>query len=140
MGDDSPPSVIAALSRALEMMRNGERGPELEQQLSEGVVGALNARIGERDLELTAQVDGPDGTSVIVGGHELEPGRLLIELVDDGHAAKVYLDLRGGTVPEPIAHVPTCITYQASELPNDHRWWSDVGGLLMLGELARPGA
>jgi len=131
------PGVTALLGRALELLRRGERGPQLEQLVKTDIVGALGDRLGDRDLYIVGRVEEPDGAPVVdVGGRELAPGRLLIVLAPNGEAADVRLDLRGGRVPETLSHVPTSITYRAGELPSDHRWWSDVGGLLMVGELA----
>lgn len=131
------PGVTALLGRALELLRRGERGPQLERLVKTDLPGALGLRLGDRDLYIEGRVDEPGGSPVVdVGGRELAPGRLLIVLAANGEAADVRLDLRGGRVPETLSHVPISITYPAGELPNDHRWWSDVGGLLMVGELA----
>ncbi len=131
------PGVTALLGRALELLRMGDRGPQLEQLVKSDLPGALNSRLGDSDLEIEGRVGEPDGAPVVdVGGRELAPGRLLIVLSPNGEAADVRLDLRGGRIPETLSHVPISITYAAAELPSDHRWWSDVGGLLMVGELA----
>jgi hypothetical protein len=133
--------VTSRLRRALELLRAGDRGPELEGLVEQGVIAALNSRLGARNLELVGRLNGPDGApQVICHGDEIEPARFVIELAADGESADVRLELGGGKVPEVLAHVPLAIRYSADALPTDHRWWSDAGGLLMVGELVHQDA
>lgn len=69
-------------------------------------------------------------------GEDLAPGRIVVALAGDGSGVHVRLDLAGRPLPEELARLPIELHYAAAELPGDHRWWSDVGGLLMVGELA----
>ena len=133
--------VTSRLARALELLRHGDRGPELQRLVQRGVIQALNSRLGPRDLELVGHLNGPDGApQIVVDGREIEPSRFVIELAANGEAADVRLELRGGAVPATLSHVPIAIKYPADALPSDHRWWSDVGGLLMIGELVHQDA
>jgi hypothetical protein len=133
--------VTSRLSRALELLRAGDRGPELEALIEQEVIDALNSRLGPRDLDLVGHLNGPDGApQIICDGREIEPARFVIELAADGEAADVRLELRGGKVPDVLAHVPIAIRYSADALPTDHHWWSDTGGLLMVGELVHQDA
>lgn len=125
------PSVTEVSARALALLRDRNRGAELDELVVARLPAAVSARLAGRPLEVRGE-----GTRVVVSGPELGPARLVLELAPDGAWLAVELDMAGRRPPEALAHLPLRLVYAAGSLPTEHRFWSDAGGLLMVGELA----
>ena len=74
------------------------------------------------------------GAAFAVTGPGMAGCRVVVGLTGDGWA-RVRLDTGGRELAPDLARLYNQLDYRAGELPSDHRWWSDVSGLLMLAEL-----
>lgn len=129
------PSAVALMARAVALLGRGDDHAELRRLVEVAVPEAFGPRLSGRTV--TGAVAGGLATVTIVG-RDLGRCRVLVELRAEGLQAR--LDLGGETLPDGFSDVRLRLDYPAAELPSDHRWWSDLGGLLMVGELsAAPG-
>ena len=98
----------------------------------EEIPAAMTQRLQERSVagELTA-----DGAALAITSPAMTPCRVVVTLSGEGRV-HVRLDTAGRELAPELARLAGDLDYRAGELPSDHRWWSDVGGLLMLAELS----
>lgn len=124
-------SAVGLLGRAVELLRRGGDTSEVRRLVEVEVPRVFAPRLAGRTI--TGAVTGGVAT-ITIAGAELGRCRVVVEVRPA--AVDVRLDLAGQALPDAFADVPLALGYPAAELPSDHRWWSDVSGLLLVGELS----
>jgi len=137
------------------------------QRLVTAVLPAeLRRRLARADLEVHGLAPGRPGASAVIDvrGPALGNATVTLVLHGDGSRVTTALCARGGRLPEELRLALTELTvgpfavadregaaaeraaaalawiaHDPAEIPGDHRWWSEISGLLMLGELMNEG-
>ena len=157
------PGLRALVVQALAELGSGSSAARL---VTSALPAELRRRLGRSDLEVRGLVPGHDGGSAVVDvqGAALGPATVSFVLHGDGSRVTTALCAPGGRLPEELrlatselqtgpfaladregaaieraAAAVAWIAHDAAEIPGDHRWWSDISGLLMLGELMNEG-
>ena len=135
MTEPGAPPAVALLGRAVALLGEGGGSAELRRIVEREAPQALAARLPGRTV--TGALAG-EAATMTIEGRDLGRCRVIVELTAAGVHAR--LDLGGEALLDAFADVPLRLDYPADALPSDHRWWSDLGGILMVGELsAAPG-
>jgi hypothetical protein len=150
--------------RALVVQALAELGAGFSaQRLVTSVLPAeLRRRLARADLDVRGLPPERDGDSAVVDvrGPALGEATVTLVLHGDGSRVTTALCALGGTLPEglrlaaaelklgPFALADRAgaaadragaavawVSHQPADIPGDHRWWSEISGLLMLGEL-----
>lgn len=152
-----PLLAVEGQDRDLEALRVAVEGD---------LADAIRHRRGDRDVDVTGKVEARGSGVVEMAGPGFGPARIVFAL-QPGGAVAVALAAPGGLPAdlEPVAgplrsaapelgagddvgrvalgDTVALVSYGAGALPDEHRWWGDVGGLLMLADLLgasiRPG-
>ena len=125
-------TAVALLGRAVALVAAGGPRADLKAIVEVDAPAAFAERLTERRVTTSGRLTAA-GAELVIAGPDLGQGRIVVEL--RAGAVRVALDLAGEPLPDAFAGLPLALHYPAGELPSDHRWWSDVGGLLMVGEL-----
>jgi len=130
------------------------------------VPGELGRRLARSDLRVEGRLAPAAGGSAVVDvtGAALGSASVTLVLHGDGSRVTTALCAAGGALPEelrlaaaelqpgpfPIADAEgpaaeraaaalAWVEHLPDEIPSDHRWWSEISGLVLLGELMNEG-
>jgi hypothetical protein len=157
------PGLRAVVVQALAELGAGSTADRL---VSSALPAELRRRLARPDLEVRGLVPGHDGGSAVVDVHGAALGNATVTFVLHGDGSRVTTALcaLGGRLPEELRLAATdlkpgpfaladqdgaaaeravaavaWIGHATAEIPGDHRWWSEISALLMLGELMNEG-
>jgi hypothetical protein len=143
-----------------------EGGHELDRLVTRDIPAAMAPRLEPSQLAAAGEPPLPGCSAVVVvSGKGIGRSRIAVLLHAGGDRYSVVLASAGGTLPPGLSrgldgldaqppNVPegdrvgrewlrdaaATITRAATELRDDHRWWGDVGSLIMLADLVEEGA
>ena len=157
------PGLRAVVVQALAELGSGSTADRL---VTSALPAELRRRLARSDLEVRGLVPDHEGGSAVVDVQGAALGKATVSFVLHGDGSRVTTALceLGGRLPEELrlaaselkpgpfaladqagaateraAAALAWIAHDAAEIPGDHRWWSEISGLLMLGELMHEG-
>lgn len=149
--------------QALDDLRAG-RAPE--QIVTLALPEELRRRLARSDLQVSGVLaPAPGGSAVVdIAGPALGAARVSQVLHGDGSRVTTALCAAGGRLPpelraaaaelqtgpfrvreesgpaaERAATALAWVDHEPADIPSDHRWWSEISGLVLLGELMNEG-
>jgi hypothetical protein len=158
-----PPGLRESVVQALADLSAG-RAPE--GLVTSTLPDELRRRLARSDLVVQGQLGPAAGASAVVDvrGPALGPACVSLVLHGDGSHVTTALCAAGGKLPEELrlaaaeltpgpfpvadpagpaaeraAAALAWVEHAPGEIPGDHRWWSEISGLVMLGELMNEG-
>jgi len=153
------PGLRAAVVQALAELGAGSTAGRLVTSV---LPEELRRRLARADLDVRGLAPGHSGDSAVIDvrGSALGSATVSLVLHGDGSRVTAALCAAGGGLPEELRRAASELTrgpfaiadhggiaadraaaalawvaHQPGEIPGDHRWWSEISGLLMLGEL-----
>lgn len=153
----------AGVVRALAALGAGQAP---ERLVVSAIPVELRRRLARPDLEVFGELAAGRGGSAVIEvlGRPLGAATVTLVLHGDGSKVTTALCAPEGRLPEELrlaaaelqpgpfalrdqeglaatraATALAWVAHQPSEIPSDHRWWSEISGLVMLGELMNEG-
>jgi hypothetical protein len=154
IGRALPLLALEGPDRDLDQLR-----PLIEGELAD----AVRVRMAGRDVEVVGRVGGRGSAAVSAFGPGFGEARVAIVLAPSGEVvvglctpAALPAELRAAAGPLLVAGarppagadaearraltgITAAVRYRPGALPDEHRWWGDAAGLLMLADLLGAG-
>lgn len=102
------------------------------------VIDIRGPALGSATVALVLHGDGSQVTTALCSAGGRLPSELRVAAAELTPGPFAVPD-RGGPAADRAATALVWVGHEPADIPSDHRWWSEISGLVMLGELANEG-